>query len=152
MSAMTAVLFRPYSVPRRVATAAVALAYALPLALGAIANLGHGGFHLLESLRERQAEAAALGLVHLGERSTHTHTHGGVTHSHAGAVFALLVASEQADEGTSAVAPVVQLSVHVPAATAEAVIRLVIGRAASALDAFVPAHPRELPPVPPPRA
>ncbi|MEQ1856559.1 MAG: hypothetical protein ABL963_08815 [Longimicrobiales bacterium] len=148
---MSALALRPRQLPRRLFAALVALAYALPLAVGAASDLSHGAFHALGGLQERKAEAAALGLVHLAERSTFTHTHDGVTHAHAGAVDALLVAAEQADESTDAQAPMVKLSVHTPATVVEVLVGLAIARTAAMMDAIAPSHPRALPPVPPPR-
>ncbi|MBM4185441.1 MAG: hypothetical protein FJ207_14690 [Gemmatimonadetes bacterium] len=136
----------------RVIAALMALAYALPLAGGAVANMGHGAFHVIERLQERQAQAAALGLVHLGERASFTHTHDGVTHSHAGAVDALLVAAEQADEQTEAAPATVKLSVHTPASAVQVTILLAVTSFVRAIDASLPVHPLPLPPVPPPRA
>jgi hypothetical protein len=130
----------------------VVLAYAMPLALTAVGDVGHGAAHVMERLRERQAAAAALGLAHLGERSAYTHTHGGDTHSHVGTVGALLVAAEQADAGEAAAPPLVKLSAHTPATTFEVLLGLAVSRAVAVTDAFAPAHPREMPPVPPPRA
>jgi hypothetical protein len=131
--------------------AVAALAYALPLALAAVSDAGHGAAHVMEQLRERQAAAAALGLAHLGERTAYTHTHGGDTHSHVGTVGALLVAAEQANAEQEAAPPPVQLSAHAPARTVQVLVALSITRVAATLDAFVPAHPRALPPIPPPR-
>ncbi len=148
---MTAIALRPRQLPRRLAAALVALAYALPLAVGAASDLGHGAFHALERLQERRAEAAALGLVHLAERSAFTHSHGGETHSHAGAVDALLVAAEQTDDTRDAQAPLLKLSAHTPATLVEVVVALVVAHTAATSDALAPSHPRTLPPVPPPR-
>ncbi len=147
------------SIPLHVRRAAVVLllsAYALPLSLGAVSGLSHGAFHLLERLQERQARAAAMGLVHLsasnGGRSTFTHTHDGITHAHAGPVDALLTASEHADqEQNEAAAPVVKLSAHAPAVTLEVWTALAMSRVFAAIDRTAPDHPRPLPPLPPPR-
>jgi hypothetical protein len=149
---MTAFALRPRSLSRRLAAAAVTLAYAFPLTLGAVAEVSHGAFHAIEGIQQRRAEAAALGLVHLNERSGYTHTHGGVTHSHAGTVDALLVAAQQTDEQTDAAPPLVELSVHTPASVVALVIAPGAMSAAKAIDAVAPPHPRALPPVPPPRA
>ena len=96
---------------RRVVVAAVLVAYALPLSLNALSGLSHGAFHMLERVQERQARAAAMGLVHLSEqgreRSTFVHTHDGSTHAHAGPVDALLSASDHADDQQDVAAPVV---------------------------------------------
>ena len=149
---MTALALRPRPLPRRSAAAAVALAYALPLAVGAVSNVSHGAFHVMERLQERQAQAAALGLVHLGERASFTHTHDGVTHSHSGAVDALLFAAEQTEGQTEAAPPMVKLSVHTPANVVEVILALGVSRLARTSDGISPSHPRALPAVPPPRA
>jgi hypothetical protein len=148
---MSALALRRSPLSGRMFAAALGLVYGLPLALGMMSDLSHGAFHALESLEQHRAEAAALGLVHTSGRATYTHTHDGVTHSHAGAVDALLVAAEQTDEDAEAAVPVVKLSVHVPAAAAQLLIGLAVAHAVDALDAIVPDHPRALPPVPPPR-
>lgn len=133
----------------------VLVAYALPPSLGALSELSHGAFHLMERLQERQARAAAMGLVHLSEQareqSTFTHTHGGNTHSHAAPVDALLSASEHADDEQDVAAPVVKLSAHAPAASVDAWLALAVGSAFTAIDVVAPDHPRPLPPLPPPR-
>jgi hypothetical protein len=142
----------------RLAVAAAAAVYAVPLSIGAFAQLGHGASHLRERLEARHARAAALGLVHMseltGERSPSAsdfvHTHDGVTHAHAGAVDALLSASEQADEQDAA-APVVKLSAHTLSGAIPVWIALSVGRAPRAVDVAIPDHPRPLPPLPPPR-
>jgi hypothetical protein len=149
---MTALALRPRSLPRRLAAAAVAMAYALPLVAGAVSNVSHGAFHVIERLQEHRAQAAALGLAHLGARTSFTHTHDGVTHSHSGAVDALLVAAEQTDEQTEAAPPMLKLSLHTPASVVDVVIALGVARVTSSLDRIAPSHPRALPPVPPPRA
>jgi hypothetical protein len=143
----------------RLAVTAALLVYALPLAVGAFSQMGHGAFHLLVRLEERQARAAALGLVHLSElaverptsSSNFVHTHDGVTHSHAGAVDALLSASEHADEDHDAAAPMVKLSAHTFSTASPLWIALSVGGASRAVDAVAPDHPRPLPPLPPPR-
>ena len=148
---MLALSIHPYL--RRLAVATVLVAYALPLSLGALSELSHEASHVLERLyegmHESRARAAALGMVHLSE--TFTHTHDGVTHSHAGAIDALLSASEQTDEEQDAAAPVVKLSAHAPADIIHAWVAIAAGRAFAAADAVVPDHPRPLPPLPPPR-
>jgi len=149
---MTALALHRRPLARRLASALVALAYALPLAIGAVSNVSHGAFHVIERLREHQAQAAALGLAHLGARTSFTHTHGGVTHSHSGGVDALLVAAEQTDEQAEAAPPMVKLSLHAPANIVDVVIALGVARVTSSADRLSPAHPRALPPVPPPRA
>ncbi len=73
------------------------------------------------------------------------------THAHAGAVDALLSASDQADEEQEAAAPVVKLSAHAPTSAAYALIALAAGRALLAVDVVASEHPRPLPPLPPPR-
>jgi hypothetical protein len=141
---------------RRIAVAAVLVAYAIPLSLGTLSQLGHGAAHLIEQMEERQARAAALGLVHLSaERSQSSsefvHTHDGVTHSHAGPVDALLSASKHTDEEQHVAVPMVKLSAHAPATVVFTWIALAIVRAPAATDAVAPDHPRPLPPLPPPR-
>jgi hypothetical protein len=148
-------LLSPENHLRRIAVAAMLVVYALPLSLGAFAQLGHDAFHLIEQLEARQARAAALGLVHLselsGERSQFTHTHDGVTHSHAGPVDALLSASAAADEEPDVAVPMVKLSAHAPATMVFSWIALALGRVSAATDLVAPDHPRPLPPLPPPR-
>ena len=148
-----------HSILHRMAVAAALVVYALPLSIGAFAQLGHGASHLLERLEARQARAAALGVVHMseltGERSpsasNFVHTHDGVTHYHAGAVDALLSASEQADDEQDAAAPMVKLSAHTLSSAVPVWIALSVERAPRAADAAAPDHPRPLPPLPPPR-
>jgi hypothetical protein len=135
---------------RRMAVMAVLVCYATPLALGAMSDLSHGASHLLERIQERQARAAAFGAAHGSASSDYVHTHDGVTHSHAGAVDALLSAADQAEEQDAA-APVVKLSVHTPADAGYALIALAAGRALAAVDVVASDHPRPLPPLPPPR-
>jgi hypothetical protein len=111
-------------------------AYALPTTLGLVTDLGHGAHHLVETVREHRRMAEALGLVHLHEdrearasdsrvsSSTDAppapghlvHSHGGAAHSHDAATDALLLAAQEADEGSDeAQAPTVKLAGHVPA-------------------------------------
>src|SRR5687768_16235122 len=127
---------------RRMAVAVVLVAYAMPLSVGAASWLGHGAFNLLEQLQERQARAAALGLVHLSDRGTFTHTHDGVTHSHAGAVDALLSAADRTDEEHDAAAPMVELSAHAPATSGYILVALAVSRASRAVDAVLCDPPR----------
>ncbi len=144
---------------RRTAVAIALLAYAMPLSRGAISQLSHGASHLREQLHERQAKAAAMGLAHLSElgaeRSTPSrsfvHTHGGSTHAHAGAVDALLSASDHADDEEAAAVPMVKLSAHTPSMMVLALIVLPVSRMPSVLDGVASDHPRPLPPLPPPR-
>ena len=140
---------------RRVVVAAVLVAYALPLSLNALSGLSHGAFHMLDRVQERQARAAAMGLVHLSEqgreRSTFVHTHDGSTHAHAGPVDALLSASDHADDQQDVAAPVVKLATHAPAMVVRMWLAPAVSRAFTAVELPAPDHPRPLPPLPPPR-
>jgi hypothetical protein len=125
---------------RRLAVLAVLASYALPLSLGALAELSHEASHLMERLQESRARAAALGMVHLGE-----------SYTHAGAVDALLSASEHTDDEQDAAVPVVKLSAHAPASSIATWTALAVDRAFAAIDVVLPEHARPLPPLPPPR-
>jgi hypothetical protein len=118
----------------RASCAALAVAtYALPPATGALADLSHGAYHAYELVVERQARAAAFGLVHLYEtpsvqgaravpRGVSTplaapvHEHGGVRHSHAAPVDILRAAADDLDQEREHTAPtLIELASHIPA-------------------------------------
>ena len=149
---MTALSSAARPIPRRLLAAVAALAYALPLMLAAMSDAGHGAFHIIERVRDRRTEAAALGVAHLASEGAYTHTHDGVTHSHAGVVDALLLAADEAEGDSDPVAPVVRLSPHAPATLIELVVGVVVTRIFASFDGLAAALPRALPPVPPPRA
>jgi hypothetical protein len=113
-------------IPKRVRAAAALVAvaaYALPLALGLLADAGHATQHVVSRIREERRVAAAFGVIHLGGAPAHvsahvgfTHTHGGSTHTHDHATAALLRAAQQADESSGGPAHVaaLELAGHVP--------------------------------------
>ncbi|MGE0158206.1 MAG: hypothetical protein AB7T31_02270 [Gemmatimonadales bacterium] len=152
MAPMLALSLRPRI--RRPAVLAVLVAYVLPLSLGAASQVTHGAFHLLEQIQARQARAAAFGVVHgdrAGHAHTYTHTHGGVTHSHAAPVDALLSAADQTEQENHDAVPVLKLSAHTPAAVVDTWLGIAASSVYAAVDLIAPEHPRPLPPLPPPR-
>ncbi len=138
---------------RRLAAVAVLVTYAWPLTLGALADLSHGAHHVAETLREREARAAAFGVAHFGEDARFSHSHGGEVHSHSGPVDALLAASDDAgSEPDEGLVPIVVLSVHAPTTVTHVVAAAPSVRVAVATDAVAAEHPRVAPQLPPPRA
>ncbi len=138
---------------RRLAAVAVLVTYGWPLTLGALADLSHGLHHLAEMVREREARAAALGVVHLGDAARFSHSHGGEVHSHSGAVDALLAASDDTgEEPSEGLVPMVVLAFHAPASVTHGVRAASSVRVTVATDAVAAEHPRVAPPLPPPRA
>jgi len=146
--------------PLRAACAAFALAaYGLPWVVGLAAHVAHGAEHAFARLGQMERRAAAMGVTHLDDAqddhgsSRLVHTHGGAPHEHDAAVGALLVAAEDADEHSdeAATAPV-ELSSHVPAVAALAVL-VTVERSVAIAEPHA-ASPRNLlpPPLPPPRA
>jgi hypothetical protein len=136
-------------------------AYASPPATSALADLSHGAYHAYEVLAERQARAAALGLVHLHAeppaRSVRAgdfvHEHGGEPHAHAPTVDVLLAASEDVDDEREHAAPtLVEFTGHLPGGPAG--LTLIATRAHAVYEDQRPSPPdRSLrPPLPPPRA
>ncbi|MEX2049266.1 MAG: hypothetical protein WEB90_06790 [Gemmatimonadota bacterium] len=155
--------------------AAIAVgAYALPPATGVLADLSHGAYHAYEGLAERQARAAAFGLVHLHDapaaRAAHTHAdpaaeraptsarapvheHGGAPHAHAEGVDLLLAASEDIGEEREHVAPtLVEFASHVPARPATLELRETRSRVPRGDLSPSPLDRSLRPPLPPPRA
>jgi hypothetical protein len=148
------------------ATLAVAV-YALPAMLGLVADVGHSAYHLTLKIQEHRRLAQALGLVHESGRSSTTflhghgpaspghllHFHGGVAHSHDAATDALLLAAEEANEGSDRPqAPTVKISGHVPSAVFTKWLvpgPVMRGPAVVAFAADAPISP---PTSPPPRA
>lgn len=152
----------------RAAAAVLAVAaYALPAALGLLADLGHDVHHLAEEVREHRRMAAALGLVHLHEQGPtapehapvpaaagrFVHSHGGSAHAHDAATDALLLAAQQADEGADdAQRPTVKLSSHVPVASPAEPPPAPGVLGSPVLRTVAPASRHTAPTPPPPRA
>lgn len=110
-------------------------AYALPLASGVMAGVGHAAGHLYDVVQEQHRTAVALGLTHAGPDtplpgSTRSagpmiavvqdapngpwvHEHDGSVHAHGGTVHALLSAADDGDE-LSAGPTGAGVSTHVP--------------------------------------
>jgi hypothetical protein len=138
---------------RRLAALAVLVTYAWPLTLGALADLSHGVHHVADTLREREARAAAFGVGHLGDEARFSHSHGGEVHSHSGPVDALLAASDGAgNEPDESLVPIVVLSMHAPTTVVHFVAAPPSVRVAVATYAAAAEHSRSAPPLPPPRA
>lgn len=104
----------------RSSLAPVALfAYALPIVIGLLADIGHGARHLGETLREQRSRAVAMGLVHVrAEGPSHmaspgvTHTHDGSTHTHARWLGSLLRAADDAEPVDQAIGGAPSLAPH----------------------------------------
>ena len=145
---------------RAVCAAWALSAYVLPLALGLLAQLGHGVEHALALLDDLERRAAAMGVAHLHDVMDHrdhaayVHAHGGAEHAHDAGIGALLVASDEADERaaeTGVVAPI-ELSSHLPSDAALSVLSMTHQRKSRVEpDAAVP-RTFLPPPLPPPRA
>jgi len=140
--------------------------YALPAASGALADASHAAYHAYEKLLERQAKAAAFGLVHLhDERSAATddsgpsaparpavHEHGGAPHAHAAGVDLLLAAAEDLEDGGEHVTTtLVELSSHVPARAAVSLLGEPRARPAVHTASDDASDRSFSPPLPPPR-
>jgi len=151
----------------RAAAAALAVAaYALPLVLGLVADVGHSVHHLAGELQEHRRLAAELGLVHgyqagSSERAASpaapgrlVHTHGGTAHSHDAATDLLLIAASQADENDDEdrAPSTLQLSTHVPATSAVPDVDPAPTAAPAAFAASPTGIAGAAPPPPPPRA
>jgi hypothetical protein len=152
-----------FRIPKRLRAAAALVAvaaYALPLAIGLLADAGHVAQHVRSAVQEQRRVAAAFGLAHLSDApppvSAHAgfvHTHGGSTHTHDHATAALLRAAEHADETSGpAHAPVLELAGHLPGLPEGAGFAAAAEAAVVSGETTVPSSFFDSPLLPPPRA